>query len=76
MIQEHDQVVLLSNIPEKDLKKDDIGTVIHIYPDKKAYEVEFSTLSGKTIAVQLLKGHQIREINSQDLPHTRIVAAQ
>jgi hypothetical protein len=31
----------------------DVGTVVHIHVDAAAYEVEFATLTGKTIAVAL-----------------------
>jgi len=30
-----------------------VGTVVHVYPDGKAFEVEFTTLDGKTAAVAL-----------------------
>jgi hypothetical protein len=29
----------------------DVGTVVHVYADGKAFEVEFTTLDGKTAAV-------------------------
>jgi len=76
MIKEHDQVVLLHDIFEKDLKRDDIGTVIHIYPKTEAFEVEFTTLGGQTIAVATLKSSEIRETDSRDIPHARILAAK
>ena len=76
MIREHDQIVLLHDIFEKGLKKDDIGTVVHVYPEEKAYEVEFTTLGGQSIAVTTLKASEIRETGSRDIPHARILAAK
>ncbi len=74
MIPEHSLVVLTRNIPEKSLLACDVGTVVHIYPGAAAYEVEFATGLGKTIAVLTLKPQDIRIIASEIL-HVRSVAA-
>ncbi len=42
-IEEHDLVVLERDIEELGLIRDDIGTVVGIYSDQKAFEVEFQT---------------------------------
>ena len=41
MIREHERVVLTSPMPGGGLVAGDVGTVVHVYPDCKAYEVEF-----------------------------------
>jgi len=46
MIREHDRVVLTAPVPEERLEIGDMGTVVHVYPDSKAFEVEFTTLDG------------------------------
>jgi hypothetical protein len=51
MIQEHDCIVLTTHLPDQGLEAGDVGTVVHIHKDAAAYEVEFMTLTGKTIAV-------------------------
>ena len=51
MIKEHDLVVLGTAVPSEGLVAGDVGTVVHIYHDGQAYEVEFTTLEGKTAAV-------------------------
>ena len=51
MIKEHDCVVLTSDIPDEGLQAGDVGTVVHIHRDGAAYEVEFVTLTGQTVAV-------------------------
>ena len=50
MIKEHDRIVLKSDIPAEGLKARDVGTVVHVYRDGSAYEVEFTTLGGETAA--------------------------
>ena len=51
MIKEHDRIVLTSDLPKEGLKAGDVGTVIHVHEGGKAFEVEFLTLDGKTVAV-------------------------
>jgi hypothetical protein len=51
MIKEHERVVLKSPVVEKGLEAGDVGTVVHLYRDGEAYEVEFVTLDGHTAAV-------------------------
>jgi len=50
-INEHDCVVLTADLPKEGLKAGDVGTVVHVHGNGVAYEVEFMTFSGKTIAV-------------------------
>ena len=51
-IKEHDCVVLMADLPEESLKAGDVGTVVHVYEDGRAYELEFTTLEGRTAAVR------------------------
>ena len=51
MIKEHDRIVLTKPVPAEGLEVGDVGTVVHVYADGKAFEVEFTTLDGKTAAV-------------------------
>ncbi len=41
MIKEHDRVVLTESVPAEGLEPGDVGTVVHLSTDGKAYEVEF-----------------------------------
>lgn len=43
----------------------DVGTVVHVYRDGKAYEVEFTTLEGKTAAVVTLEASQVRPVGNR-----------
>ncbi len=81
MINEFDRVVLMDDIPEKKLKKGDIGTVVMIYPKVRlvsttdtGFEVEFFTLDGNTLAVETLLPNQIRPVKTNEVAHVREVA--
>jgi hypothetical protein len=71
MIKEHDCVVLTKSLPESRLQAGDVGTVIHIHKGGAAYEVEFMTLTGETIAIVTLLAEQVRPLDRRDLAHTR-----
>lgn len=46
MIREHDRIVLTEVVAKQGLEAGDVGTVVHVYADGKAYESEFTTLDG------------------------------
>lgn len=71
MFEELDTVVLAHNIEKYGLKKGDIGTVVHIYEEGKALEVEFITAKGKTVAVLTLTPSDIRPMERNEILHVR-----
>ncbi len=71
MIKEHDRVILEKDLPEKKLKAGDVGTVVHVYPQKEAFEAEFMTLSGETVAIVTLPASQVRAVSKKDITHAR-----
>lgn len=71
MFEELDTVVLDHNIEKYGLKKGDIGTVVHIYEEGKALEVEFVTAKGKTVAVLTLTPSDIRPMERNEILHVR-----
>jgi len=71
MIKEHDWVVLTKNVPEEGLETGDVGTVVHIHKHATAYEVEFMTLTGQTVAVVTLLAGDVRPLSRRDLAHAR-----
>jgi len=71
MIKEHDRVVLTKPVPSEGLEDGDVGTVVHIYKDGGAYEVEFLTLDGRTAAVATLESSTVRPVTARDITHTR-----
>ena len=74
MIKEHDCVVLTHDIPDEGLKAGDLGTVVHIHRDGAAYEVEFVTLTGQTVAVVTVLASQCRPVSRRDISHVRELA--
>lgn len=75
MIKEHDRVVLTTPVPAEALEAGDVGTVVHLYRDGLAYEVEFTTLDGKTAAVVTLEATQVRPVGEREITHARTLAA-
>ena len=71
MIKEHDCVVLTTDLPEEKLVAGDIGTVVHIHKGGMAYEVEFMTLTGETVAIVTVAAAHVRVFNRHELAHTR-----
>jgi hypothetical protein len=46
MIHELDRPMLTAQVPAERLERGDVGTVIYIHADGKAFEIEFMTLEG------------------------------
>lgn len=73
-IREHDRVVLKTHLPGEKLAPGDVGTVVHVHREGKAYEVEFVALDGKTVAVVTLERSQVRPVERREIAHARRVA--
>lgn len=71
MFEELDTVVLKPDIEKYGLKKGDIGTVVHVYHDGKAIEVEFTSAEGKTVAVLTLAPDDVRTMARNEILHVR-----
>jgi hypothetical protein len=76
MIKEHDYVVLTSNLPDEGLQAGDVGTIVHIHRNAAAYEVEFITLTGQTVAVATVLPNQLRPVGRRDITHLRELAVK
>jgi hypothetical protein len=74
MIKEHDSVVLTRNLPHEHLQSGDIGVVVYVHKGSRAFEVEFITYAGKSLAVVTLEAADIRPVNTRMLPHMREIA--
>ena len=61
-IKEHDCVVLKRDLPAENLQAGDVGAVVHIHKGGAAYEVEFVTLTGRTIAVVTVEASHLRPV--------------
>jgi hypothetical protein len=75
MIKEHDCVVLTADLPDEKLEAGDVGTVVHIHKGGVAYEVEFMTLDGHTVAVATVPSDQLRPVSRRDISHVRELQA-
>lgn len=76
MFKEHERVVLKTPVSEEGLEAGDVGTVVHVYRDGQAYEVEFTTLDGRTAAVVTLEAKQVRRIGKREITHARELASK
>jgi hypothetical protein len=74
-IKEHDCVVLTKKLPKESLEAGDVGTVVHIHKDGAAYEVEFVTLAGRTVAVATVRASDLRPVGKRDISHVRELQA-
>ncbi len=76
MINEHDCVVLTSDLPAAGLEAGDVGTVVHVHGGGAAFEVEFVTMTGATVAVATVPATQLRPVGRQDISHVRALTAK
>ncbi|MGQ0604129.1 MAG: DUF4926 domain-containing protein [Anaerolineales bacterium] len=71
MIRELDMIVLTHDLSDNTLQRGDIGTVVHVYREGAAFEVEFVNGRGETIAVLTLAPEAVRPIGGRDILHVR-----
>jgi hypothetical protein len=74
MIEELDSVVLTRPLPEQGLEVGDVGVVVLVHKGGAAYEVEFLTLDGQTLAVVTLPADAARAVTGREIAHAREVA--
>jgi ATP-dependent exoDNAse (exonuclease V) alpha subunit len=74
MIAELQTVALTRDDPEHGLVAGDIGTVVHVYPNQDAAEVEFVRADGLTVAVLTLRAAEFRPLKA-DMLHARRLAS-
>lgn len=65
------RVALTQDVPEAGLKANDVGTVVHVYRERAAYEVEFVSFSGDSLGVSTIEADGIRKLGEDELPSTR-----
>lgn len=74
MLEELDLVVLTHAVEDSFLAKGDIGTIVHAYSDGRAFEVEFVTGAGDTLAVLTLARNNVRALKRREILHVRELA--
>ncbi|AUD03606.1 DUF4926 domain-containing protein [Spirosoma pollinicola] len=67
MIQELDLVALVTDRPARQLRRGDVGTVVHVYGSSDLYEVEFvnrigGPAKGDTVGVLTLNANEVRPL--------------
>lgn len=75
MISELGTLVLTRGVPEHNLEAGDVGTVVHVYSDGAAYEVEFVTAAGETVAMLTLTDADVRPMKDREILHARLLSA-
>lgn len=73
MIREHENVVLVCDLPAHGLKAGDVGTVVLVYAEPPGYEVEFMTLGGDTVAVESVEKEKVRPVSRNEMSHARLM---
>jgi hypothetical protein len=73
MIKELDTVVLTRDLPEAGLRRGDIGAVVLVHGAGEAFDVEFVSLDGETIALETLTPADIRP-GEREILHARRIA--
>ena len=74
MIRDPDNIVLTVDLPEHQMRRGDLGTVVLLHGDRGC-EVEFVALNGDALAVVSLDKWQVRPIGSGEIAHARQIAA-
>lgn len=69
-MKELDTVVLTHDIKEHGLEEGDVGAIVHVH-EEEAFEVEFVTAQGETVAVLTLTEADIRLIEGRKILHVR-----
>lgn len=68
------EAILARDLPAHGLRAGDVGTVVerHERPDGKVgYSVEFSDMTGATLAVAVVDAEMVRAPSAADVPSTR-----
>ena len=71
----HDLVVLTHDMPDHKLRAGDVGTVVHSYR-VGAYEVEFVSADGETLAVLTVTEDYVRAMDRREILHVRNLASR
>lgn len=72
-LNELDLVTLQHDIPDRGLKRGDVGTVVFVHSGGRAYEVEFVRGDGKTLGVETLAATQVKPFSGKQILHARDV---
>jgi hypothetical protein len=71
VLNELDLVTLQQDIPDRGLKRGDVGTVVFVHNEGRGYEVEFVRADGKTLGVETLSAGQVKPFSGKQILHGR-----
>lgn len=71
VLRELDLAALTQDWPDYGLIAGDLGTVVFVHADGAAYEVEFMTADGRTLAVETLRADQVVPVSGARILHAR-----
>ena len=67
MLSENSIVRSLKDVPENDIEKGDIGTIVHCYvKPREGYEIEFLDKDGYTKAVLTYERRELEPLENQE----------
>ena len=70
---ELESVVLTRDLPDHELETGDVGVIVHCHSES-AFEVEFITGEGVTVAVVTLGSEDLRLMDASEILHVRSLA--
>ena len=63
MLKEHDIITVTVDVPAEGLSAGDVGAIVHCYPARDAYEVEFLDDQGRPKGVMTVSGSHLLRLN-------------
>ena len=73
-LHEHSQFVLTDDVTGdegEELKSGDVGVIIHMHPENKAFVAEFVTVNGNSAVIATVLSSQARSVSDKDIVHAR-----
>ena len=70
-MKEHDRVVLKCDLSDQSLEAGDVGTIVHVYKNGEAFEIEFVSLDVATMIVATVEASQVRAVDRREMTHAR-----
>jgi hypothetical protein len=71
MLREHERAILTVDLPDSGFTAGDVGTIVHVYANSAAYELELMALDGRTLDVITVEAGQVRPVGRGDILHVR-----
>jgi hypothetical protein len=75
-LEELELAALRIDLPQHGLVAGDVGTVVFVHGDHEAYEVEFVSADGHTIALETLDADQVARLEGKRILHSRTLPAE